>query len=106
MPRLRAALAAHLGGLPSTFWWLWGGVLVSALATFVFPFLALFLTARGFTPARAGLVASLFGAGMLVSGPIAGALADRLGRRPTMLFCCSGRRVAPVSWRSSRRRSP
>jgi MFS family permease len=90
MPRLRAALAAHLGGLPSTFWWLWVGVLVSALATFVFPFLALFLTARGFSPARAGMVASLFGAGMLVSGPIAGALADRFGRRPTMLFSLLG----------------
>lgn len=90
MPRLRAALAAHLGGLPSIFWWLWAGVFVSALATFVFPFLALFLTARGFSPARAGMVASLFGAGMLVSGPIAGALADRFGRRPTMLLSLLG----------------
>ncbi len=90
MRRLRAALAAHVGGLPSTFWWLWAGVLVCALATFVFPFLALFLTSRGFSPARAGSLVSLFGAGALVSGPIAGALADRLGRRPTMLFSLLG----------------
>jgi MFS family permease len=85
MRRLRAALAAHAGGLPSTFWWLWAGGLVSSLATFVFPFLALYLTARGLPPARTGAVISLFGAGILVAGPIAGALADRVGRRPTLL---------------------
>ena len=32
---------------PRAFWWLFGGALVSALATFVLPFLTLFLTSRG-----------------------------------------------------------
>ncbi len=45
--RLARFFASHVGGLPATFWWLWSGALLSALATFVFPFLALFLTARG-----------------------------------------------------------
>jgi MFS family permease len=72
-------------GLPATFWWLWAGMLLNAVATFVFAFLALFLTARGFTAGEAGLVASLFGAGSLLSGPLAGYCADRAGRRPTML---------------------
>jgi len=83
--RLRQALASHVGGLPSTFWWLWGGAFLSAVATFVFPFLAVFLTARGLPPAAAGLVVSLFGVGAVVAGPLAGALADRIGRRPTIL---------------------
>ena len=90
MRRIRQALASHVGGLPSTFWWLWGGAFLSALATFVFPFLAVFLTARGLSPASAGLVVSLFGVGGVVAGPLAGALADRIGRRPTMLAALLG----------------
>ncbi len=85
MRMIRAALAAHVGGLPTIFYWLWGGQFLSAIATFVFPFLALFLTARGLSPSRAGAIVSLFGAGMLVAGPVGGALADRFGRRPTIL---------------------
>ncbi len=85
MRRIRAVLAAHVGGLPTIFYWLWGGQFLSAIATFVFPFLALFLTARGLSPSRAGAIVSLFGAGMLVAGPVGGALADRFGRRPTIL---------------------
>jgi MFS family permease len=73
-------------GLPAVFWWLWAGALVSALGTFVFPFLALFLTARGFAPWEAGLVVAFYGAGTIPSGPITGMLADRLGRRPTLVL--------------------
>jgi MFS family permease len=83
--RLRAALAAHVGGLPSRFWWIWVGALVSALATFVFLFLAVYLTARGFDAQRVGLVGACFGLGTLVAGPVGGTLADRVGRRPTLL---------------------
>ncbi|HEY7725726.1 MAG TPA: MFS transporter [Anaeromyxobacteraceae bacterium] len=83
--------------LPATFWWLWSGALVSALATFVFPFLALYLASRGFTAEQAGLVVSLFGAGTVVSGPLAGFVADRAGRRPTMLFAlCATAAVAAL----------
>jgi predicted MFS family arabinose efflux permease len=72
-------------GLPGAFWWIFGGQAVAALATFVFPFLALFLGSRGFAPTRIGLMAALFGAGSLPAGPVAGSLADRFGRRPTLL---------------------
>ena len=76
----RAAL-----GLPAAFWWLFAGQGVMALATFVFPFLALFLGSRGFTPSEIGLVAALFGAGSLPAGILAGGLADRVGRKPTLV---------------------
>jgi MFS family permease len=79
-------LSRRGAGLPAVFWWLWAGALVSALGTFVFPFLALFLTARGFEPWEAGLVVAFYGAGTIPSGPIVGMLADRIGRRPTLLF--------------------
>jgi MFS family permease len=67
------------------FWWLWAGALLSALATFVGPFLALFLTARGLRLAQVGLVASCLGVGALLSGPLAGSLADTIGRRRTLV---------------------
>ncbi len=72
--------------LPRAFWWLWAGALVNALCTFVFPFLALFLTARGFSVSTAGLMAAAFGAGSVLSGPVSGFAADRFGRRPVLLW--------------------
>jgi predicted MFS family arabinose efflux permease len=78
-------LPSSLRGLPTRFWWIWAGTLLSALATFVFLFLAVYLTSRGFPPQQVGLVAAGFGLGTLVAGPLGGTLADRWGRRPTLL---------------------
>jgi MFS family permease len=83
---LRRELRTAAGGLPVTFWWLWTGMLVNALASFVAPFLALYLTARGFSPAVAGSAVGLIGAGTIVSGPLGGVLADHVGRRATLLL--------------------
>ncbi len=85
MESLRRGIAGHVGRLPSRFWWVWSGAFVSALATFVFLFLAVFLTARGFDPERIGLIVAGFGVRALAAGPLGGTLADRIGRRPTLL---------------------
>lgn len=91
MPSFAHRLRAAAGGLPATFWWLWGGVLVNRLAGFVVPFLALYLTRqRGFTPAQAGVAVAVFGAGVVASGPVSGLLADRVGRRRVMLAGLGG----------------
>jgi MFS family permease len=72
-------------GLPRTFWFLWAGTLVNRLGGFVAPFLAIYLTnVRGLPVERAGLIVSLVGFGSVASGPVGGALADRLGRRRAM----------------------
>jgi MFS family permease len=71
--------------LGATFWWLWFGALLSAFANFVAPFLTVYLTLRGLSPARTGLVASCFSAGALLGLALAGILTDRLGRRGTLL---------------------
>jgi len=91
IPRFRAAT----GGLPPLFWSLWAGMLVNRLASFVITFLALYLvTDRGFTASQAGHVVAIYGLGLLLAGPLGGALADRIGRRRTMLLglslggCC------------------
>jgi MFS family permease len=74
-------------GLPRTFWYLWTGALINRLGAFVFTYLAIYLTrARHFSVAGAGLVVSLWGIGAIGAGPVGGILADRLGRRHTMLL--------------------
>jgi MFS family permease len=75
-----------VAGLPSGFWWLWTSTLVNRVGSFVVTFLSLYLTVqRGYSASYAGLVASLFGLGGMIASPVGGTLADRWGRRPTML---------------------
>jgi MFS family permease len=73
-------------GLPTTFWYLFAGAFVNRLGGFVIPFLALYLTGeRGYSVADAGMAVACYGAGSLGAGPVGGWLADRVGRRPTMI---------------------
>ncbi|KPI21931.1 major facilitator superfamily MFS_1 [Actinobacteria bacterium OK074] len=76
-----------LSGFPRAFWWLWTSTLVNRLGSFVAGFLALYLTAdRGYSASYAGLMVALYGVGGAVSSVISGVCADRIGRRPTLLF--------------------
>lgn len=79
--------ARHLGGLPGSFWFLWSGTLVNRIGSFIAPFLALYLTnERGVSVTAAGLVLSLLGLGSAIGQPVGGVLADRIGRRRTMVL--------------------
>jgi MFS family permease len=83
---LRERLAAAASGLPGVFWTMWWGLIVNRLASFVLAFLSIYLVReRGFLPAQAGRVLALYGVGMTIAGPLGGLLADRIGRRATML---------------------
>jgi MFS family permease len=83
---LRRAAHDTVSGLPRSFWWLWTSTLVNRLGAFVATFMALYLTLdRGYSASYAGLVASLHGLGGVVSSLAGGVMADRLGRRPTLL---------------------
>ena len=76
-----------LSGLPRTYWILWTGALINRLGGFVLPLLALYLTGeRGLSVERAGFCVALLGAGSLCAGPLGGWLADRIGRRPTLVL--------------------
>src|SRR5262245_35591521 len=82
---IRTRARAIGAGLPRTYWVLWCGMLVNRAGCFVLPFLAVYLTqGRGFSPATAGVVASVYGAGAAVASPLGGYLADHVGRRATM----------------------
>ncbi|GGS51878.1 MDR family MFS transporter [Streptomyces cinerochromogenes] len=85
--RMRRAVSESVSGLPRAFWWLWTSTLVNRLGAFVATFMALYLTLdRGYSASYAGLVASLHGLGGVVSSLGGGVMADRLGRRPTLLI--------------------
>ncbi|MCK6546224.1 MFS transporter [Myxococcota bacterium] len=80
------ALLPSIRGLPRTFWVLLLGTFVNRLGGFVVPFLTIYLTKeRGLPVDRAGIIVGLFGAGALGAGLVGGFLADRFGRRFTML---------------------
>ncbi|MFF4750769.1 MDR family MFS transporter [Streptomyces sp. NPDC002514] len=86
----RRAARESVSGLPPAFWWLWTSTLVNRLGSFVATYMALYLTVnQGYSAAYAGLVASLHGLGGVVSALGGGVLADRLGRRPTLLIAQS-----------------
>ncbi len=86
MRAARQWFGATTGGLPTSFWYLWTGTLVNRAGAFVIIFLAVYLTqVRDFSPTYTGLVIGLNGAGGAVGVLIGGALADRWGRRPTLL---------------------
>ena len=86
MRTARAWARDAAGGLPTTFWYLWTGTLINRLGSFVVIFLAIYLTKeRDFSAAAAGLVIGLTGAGGAAGTLLGGVLADRWGRRPTLL---------------------
>lgn len=85
--RLRTSFDASVAGLPRAFWFLWAGTLITRAGSFVLPFLALYLTQElGLSMSGAGLMISLYGAGGAIAGPVGGFLADRVGRRFTMVL--------------------
>jgi MFS family permease len=85
--RVRGWFRQAAGGLPRQFWFLWTGTLINRLGSFVVIFLAIYLTGqRGFSQSQAGLVIGLYGAGGAIGTTVGGVLADRWGRRPTMLI--------------------
>ena len=73
--------------LPRLFWVMFAGTFVNRVGSFVIPLFAIYLTQqRGYSPTRAGFVCSLWGFGSLCSGLLGGQLADRIGRRRTLLL--------------------
>ena len=95
MQTIRTRFKDLTADLPPAYWFLWLGILINRLGSFVIPFLTLYLTGqRGVSVSQAALTVSLFGAGSFVAQLAGGELADRLGRRPVLLMSLF---IAPVA---------
>ena len=88
--------------MPREAWILFGASFVNRAGTFVFPFLALYLTDRGEPPTAAGLAVAVYAIGGFPARLAGGLLADRLGRRTTIAISMSGAAIGTLLlWRSS-----
>lgn len=76
--------------LPRSAWILFGGTFVNRFGTFVMPFLVIYMTRLGYTPAQAGIAVSAYGLGHLIASMAGGDLADRIGRRYTIAISMFG----------------
>jgi predicted MFS family arabinose efflux permease len=83
-----------LGGLPRAVWVIFSVTLVNRMGTMVLPFLVLYLTRTiGLSAERAGFVLVCYGAGAVLTAPLAGKLCDRWNARHVMavaLFLSGG----------------
>jgi len=84
--------------LPEVYWVVWLGTLVNRSGGFVGPLLTFYLTGdRHLSLGTAGLVVALFGGGGSLAALVGGVLADRVGRRATMLMSMIGGGVLMAS---------
>jgi MFS family permease len=86
MNEVHASLAQNLRALPRGAWILFIGTFLNKFGTFVMPFLAIYMTGLGYTTAQAGLAIASYGCGVLCASILGGYLADRLGRRKTIVL--------------------
>jgi MFS family permease len=85
-PPASPTLRENVRALPSAAWVLFAGTFVNRLGTFVWPFMTLYLTQRGYSPAQAGLALAMYGLGGMGAQIFGGLLTDRIGRRNTIGF--------------------
>ncbi|MBB5871427.1 MFS family permease [Allocatelliglobosispora scoriae] len=84
---IRRFYAETAGGLPRAFWTLWTAMLVNRVGAFAMLFLPLYLKdSRGLTLTVIGLVTAGYGIGGACGSLLGGVLADRWGRRSTLLL--------------------
>jgi MFS family permease len=80
----------NIRALPKPAWILFGGTFINRFGTFVIPFLILYLTRIGYSSAQAGLAVAAYGIGHLIASSAGGHLADRIGRRNTIVLSMFG----------------
>ena len=95
-------LRENLRSLPPAAWILLGGTFVNRFGTFVMPFLVLYLTRSGYSIAQAGLGVGAYGAGHVMASLLGGHLADRIGRRNTIVLSMFGSAAAMLALSQAR----
>ncbi|GAB3403160.1 MFS transporter [Flindersiella endophytica] len=75
-----------LRGLPGRVWIVSLGILVNRVGNFLPVFIVLYLTGRGYSAGAAGFVLGVAGLGNVLGNAVGGYLADRIGRRRTIVL--------------------
>ncbi|MFI0737768.1 MFS transporter [Streptomyces sp. NPDC021100] len=78
-------MLSTFSGLPRAAWIVFTGTVVNRLGYLVTPFLVFFLGSRGIPTEQIPYVLGALGAGNLIGPALGGLLADRVGRRSTMI---------------------
>lgn len=86
MKETETSLRENLQALPRAAWILFFGTFLNKFGTFVLPFLAIYMTRLGYTTSQAGMAIAAYGIGSLGASLLGGYLADRLGRRKTIVL--------------------
>src|SRR5258705_2619899 len=102
MNEKNASLRENLRALPRGAWILFFGIFLNKFGTFVVPFLAIYMTGLGYSAAQAGLAIAAYGVGTLGACLLGGHLADRFGRRKTIVLSMFSAALAMI--RSEERR--
>jgi MFS family permease len=86
MNEKQASLVENVRALPRGAWILFFGTFLNKFGTFVLPFLAIYMTRLGYTAAQSGMAIAAYGVGTLGACLLGGRLADRFGRRKTIVL--------------------
>lgn len=88
---IRRRIADVAAVAPRAYWYVWWGTLINRLGGFIIPLLTIYLTTvRKLSVSEAGGIVSLFGAGSVAAAMVGGYLADRAGRKITLLISLFG----------------
>src|SRR5262252_1240322 len=80
---------------PRAYWYVWWGTLINRLGGFVVPLLTIYLIkVRHISDAEAGAVVSVYGAGSIAALLVGGWMADRIGRKVTLVVSLFGGAIA------------
>lgn len=91
-------LRERFGGLGAPFWALQVGLFLNRAGQFVQPLLTFWLTAvHGLTVTQAGAVVAVYGLGSTIGTSLGGVVADRHGRRTTLLVSALSAAIALVA---------
>jgi len=91
------SLRENLRTLPPAAWVLLGGTFINRFGTFVIPFLVFYLTRAGYSVTEAGLGVGAYGLGHVMASLLGGHLADRIGRRNTIVLSMFGSAAAMLA---------
>ena len=81
-----SSLLTNLRSLPPVVWILFFGTFLNKFGSFVVPFLALYMTKKGYSIAQAGMAIGAYGLGNVLATMVGGHLADQIGRRKTIII--------------------